>query len=126
MHFHLSDPAWWLSYTFSENTFCQPNVSPFRLQYQNPPSRVRGAPEFAKTKKRESYFQEFCNVTEKFQENRVKAHRLSDEAASLAMQVEQSFFWLRAGFVQSSPFPVLRILPDPRVYRPLVRYRPRF
>lgn len=57
------------------------------LQFSNPPGRVKGAPEFAKTKKRESYFQEFCSVTETFQENRVKAHRLSDEAAAFALQV---------------------------------------
>ncbi|CAN0451587.1 unnamed protein product, partial [Hapterophycus canaliculatus] len=52
-----------------------------------PPTRVQGAPKFSKTKKRESYFQEFCSVTEKFEQNRVKAHRLSDEAAAFAMQV---------------------------------------
>ncbi|CAM9731047.1 unnamed protein product [Scytosiphon promiscuus] len=45
---------------------------------------------FAKTKKRESYFQEFCSVTEKFEQNRVKAHRLSDEAAAFAMQVSST------------------------------------
>lgn len=56
-------------------------------QFSNPPRRVEGAPQFPKTKKRESYFQEFCSVTEAFQENRVKAHRLSNEAAELAMQV---------------------------------------
>lgn len=63
-----------------------PSLSP-PPQVANPPSRVDGTPQFAKTKKRESYFQEFCNVTEAFQENRVKAHRLSNEAAELAMQV---------------------------------------
>lgn len=57
------------------------------LQFANPPGHVQGAPEFATTKKRESYFQEFCSVTETFQENRVKAHRLSDEAAAFALQV---------------------------------------
>lgn len=76
---------------------CRPDTPPPLLwQFPNPPSRVRGAPEFAKTKKRESYFQEFCSVTEKFQENRVKAHRLSDEAASLAMQVKQKIWLLGA------------------------------
>eukprot|EP00903_Cladosiphon_okamuranus_P020676 g18985.t1 len=60
------------------------------LLFANPPSRVQGTPEFAKTKKRESYFQEFCNVTETFQENRVKAHRLSDEAAAFALQVSST------------------------------------
>lgn len=57
------------------------------LQFANPPGRVQGVPEFSKTKKRESYFQEFCSVTENFEANRVRAHRLSGEAAALAMQV---------------------------------------
>lgn len=57
------------------------------VQFADPPGRVQGVPQFAKTKKRESYFQEFCSVTENFEENRVKAHRLSDEAAFLSMQV---------------------------------------
>ncbi|CAM9523503.1 unnamed protein product [Pylaiella littoralis] len=60
------------------------------LMFSNPPRRVEGAPQFPKTKKRESYFQEFCSVTEAFQENRVKAHRLSNEAAELAMQVSNT------------------------------------
>ena len=70
--------------------FCSPtccNSTTRFLQFANPPGRVKGTPEFAKTKKRESYFQEFCSVTETFQENRVKAHRLSDEAAAFALQV---------------------------------------
>ncbi|CAN0469491.1 unnamed protein product, partial [Ectocarpus sp. 8 AP-2014] len=56
------------------------------LLFPNPPSRVEGVPKFAETKKRESYFQEFCSVTEKFEENRVRAQRLSGEAAAFALQ----------------------------------------
>ncbi|CAM9534676.1 unnamed protein product [Ectocarpus sp. 6 AP-2014] len=71
------------------------------LLFPNPPSRVEGVPKFAETKKRESYFQEFCSVTEKFEENRVRAQRLSGEAAAFAMQVSNTLAPL--GHSASSP-----------------------
>lgn len=60
--------------------------SPF-FQFLNPPGRVVGAPVFSRTKKRESYFVEFQSKKGQFDANRVKAHRLSAEAAAYSEEV---------------------------------------
>lgn len=57
------------------------------VQFPNPPSRVEGAPVFSRTKRRESYFKEFQSKKGKFDEDRVKAHRLSVEAAAYSEEV---------------------------------------
>ncbi|CAM9273121.1 unnamed protein product [Ectocarpus sp. 12 AP-2014] len=79
------------------------------LLFPNPPSRVEGVPKFAETKKRESYFQEFCSVTEKFEENRVRAQRLSGEAAAFAMQQVSNTL---APLGHSASSPATLILPE--------------
>lgn len=61
-------------------------AAPIR-QHPDPPGRVEGAPAFATEKKRSSYFEEFESKRGQFNEDCVRAQRLSAEAASRTEEV---------------------------------------
>lgn len=58
------------------------------MQFPKPPTRVSDRPKFA-AKKRDSYLEDFQSKKDEFDDNRVRAHRLSNEAAAYTEEVIQ-------------------------------------
>lgn len=56
-------------------------------QYPDPPKRVEGAPKFAARKKRGSYYEEFKSKRDQFNEDRIRARKLSEVAALRTQEV---------------------------------------